>query len=257
VSAAVTASNLRHLAGLPEDVPVLETIGFKMTQHVAADAVSDGEIAAFTGRAGLGKTFAVDHAARHSDLPWVWAQIGPSPRPKEVTARLLKAIFGSFQDGTLYELTDLLVEELASDPRIVVIDDAQNLDKDGLDQIRLLHDLGASGFPLFLVGGEGCADKLASDPQLADRVGGWVKFKPIPSDQIVSLLSEYHPFFEATDPELLAKLDSAYAKGVLRRWARLLKSTLRLAAKTKTPDRITLPVVQGALAYLEREANHS
>jgi len=253
----LAVDRFRHLAGLPEDVPVLETTGFKTTQYVARRAIADGEIAAFTGRAGLGKSFAVDHAVRGSGSPWIWIQIGPAPRPKEVTARLLKDIFGSFQAGTLYELTDLLVAELTTEPRIVVLDDAQNLDKDGLDQVRLLHDLAASAFPLFLVGGEGCADRLASDPQLADRVGGWVKFNPLPSDKLIPLLAEYHPFYEASDPELLGKVDEVYAKGVLRRWARLLKTALPLATNTATPDRLTLPVVQAALAVLQREPNLS
>lgn len=250
------AGVLRHLTGLP-DVPVLETVGFRTTQHVVRRAVADGEIAAFTGRAGLGKTFAVDYAVRDSGLPWIWVQIGPTPRPKEVVSRLLKAMHGSFQPGTLYELTDQLVEELVGEPRVVVLDDSQNLDKDGLDQIRLVHDLGAAAFPLLLVGGEGCADILASDPQLADRVGGWVKFTPVPDDRLLPLLCDYHPFFAASDHDLLMDVNHAYARGVLRRWARMLKTALPLAANTDTPDRLSLPVVRAALTMLQREPNLS
>lgn len=256
-SIVAPSEGLRHLSGLPDDVPALKTVGFRTAQYVARGAVADGEIAAFTGRAGLGKTFAVDYAVRSFDMPWIWVQVGPSPRPKEVTARLLKAVYGSFQKGTLYEMTDMLVDELVAEPRIVVVDDSQNLDKDGLDQIRLIHDMGAAAFPLFFVGGEGCAQLLASDPQLADRVGGWVRFNPIPDDDVVPLLCEYHPFFEATDPDLLVQVNDSYAKGVLRRWARVLKVTLPLAANTATPDRLTLEPFQAALSVLLKDPNLS
>lgn len=249
--------SLRHLSGLPEDVLTLQTNGFRRTQHAARSAVADGEIAVFTGRAGLGKTFAVDHAVRSFDMPWIWVQVGPNPTSKEVTSLLLKAVYGSFQTAPQYELTDMLVEELVSEPRIVVLDDAQNLSRDGLHQIRLVHDMGRSAFPLFFVGGEGCADLLASDPQLADRVGGWVRFNPIPDDKVVPLLCEYHPFFEASDPDLLTKVNDTYAKGVLRRWARLLKTAMPLAANTKNPEKLTLPVVQAVLAMLQRDPNLS
>lgn len=252
----LSADGLRHLTGLA-DVPVLETVGFRTAQHVARWAVADGEIAVFTGKAGLGKTFAVDHAVRSFDMPWIWVQVRPNPTPKEVTSLLLKKVYGSFQTAEQYVLTDMLVDELVSEPRIVVVDEAQNLSRDGLNQIRAVHDIGRSTFPLFFVGGEGCADFLASDPQLADRVGGWVRFNPIPDDKVVPLLCEYHPFFAASDPDLLLDVNHAYARGVLRRWARLLKTSLPLAANTDTPDRLSLPVVQAVLARLQREPNLS
>lgn len=243
----------RHLAGLPEDCAVMETVGFRTARVVINRAIADGEIAAVIGAAGLGKSFAVDYHIRRAERPWVWVQVGPAPRAKEVTARLLKALTGSFQPGALYELTDDLVSELREDPHIVVIDDAQNLNRDGLDQVRLLHDQAEGSFPLILVGGEGCLKTLRSDPQLFDRVGGWASFRPIPPPDLYSLLSSYHPFFAATDPELLVNLDDLYAKGVPRRWARLLKTGIHLASKSGTPDRLTTEVAGAALAALQHE----
>ena len=204
---AAASQSLRHLPGLPQNVPVVPTVAFRKAQHVAALAIRDREIATFTGDAGLGKTFAVDHATRTCGEPWVWVQIGPAPRPKEVTSRLLKALLGSFQKGTLYELTDQLIEELADTPHIVVIDEAQNLDKDGLDQIRLIHDATPGGFPLFFVGGASCADTISSDPQLKDRVGGWCRFEPITGAELFTVLDTYHPFLAATDRHVIAELD--------------------------------------------------
>lgn len=240
---------LRHLPGLPSGLPAVNTVAFRKTQMVARQAAADGSIAAFTGKAGLGKTFSVDHAVRSLDLGWVWVQIGPAPTPKEVTLRLLKALVGGFPAGALYELTDELVGVLVDEPRVVVIDDAQNLNKRGLEQVRYLHDLGCGAFPLFLVGGEQCAETLASDPQLADRVGAWMKFKPLSGKELHATLASYHPFYARSDRGLLDEVDSRYARGRFRRWAAFLKTALRLADNADT-DRLTPTVIKAALSVL-------
>lgn len=245
---------LRHLAGLPDGCGLLETTGFRLTGQVLKQSVECGEIMAVTGKAGLGKTFAVDYHVRASGHPWVWVQIGPAPRPKEVTSRLLKEITGGFPKGTLYELSDLLVDELRQNPRIVVIDEAQHLGSDGLQQVRYLHDRGADSFPLVLTGGEGCAETLQSDPQLADRVGGWVRFEPIPKDRLVGLLAGYHSFYAASDPELLLRVDDLYANGVLRRWARLLKTALALQPSAA---RLTPELARAVLAVIKKDPAQS
>jgi hypothetical protein len=219
--------------------------------------VADGEIAAFTGRAGLGKTFAVDYAVRSFEMPWIWVQVAPTPRPKEVSVAAFEGGVRLVPARPLYEMTDMLVEELVAEPRIVVVDDSQNLSKTASTRSGSSTTWASAAFPLFFVGGEGCAQLLASDPQLADRVGGWVRFNPIPDDDVVPLLCEYHPFFEATDPDLLVQVNDSYAKGVLRRWARVLKVTLPLAANTATPDRLTLEPVQAALSVLLKDPNLS
>lgn len=243
---------LPHLAGLPEGIPTVPTPGFRKTQAVITDAVAHGTMVAVTGDAGLGKTFAVANAAAVSPLPAVRIQVGPRPSPKEVTARLHKALHGEFHSGTLYLLTDEIVEELVDRPRLVIIDEAQNLSKAGLDQVRLLHDLGVGGFPLVFVGGSGCASVLASDPQLGDRVGGWVRFAPLEGKHLYATLATYHPMFDAADRHLLAEVDRQWAHGRFRRWARFLQKALDLSNRAGTNGILTERVATAVLAVVMR-----
>lgn len=246
----ISDAALRHLPGLPDDMPAVETFGFAKTQHAVASAVRLGTIAAFIGDAGLGKTFAVDHAVRRSPLPVIWIQVGPKPSPKEVTQMALKELTGTFSDRPLYELSDDLIAELADDPHVVVVDEAQNLGKAGLDQVRYIHDRSRHRFPLLLVGGASCGEVLRADRQLADRVGAWVYFKPLAGPDLYRTLDTYHPFFAASDRDLLARIDDLYAAGVFRRWARVLQQGLLLAERARTPDRLTEKVAGALLAML-------
>lgn len=248
----VLLNGSRHLPGIPDSVATVATVGFQQTQVVVQKAVEHNEIAVFTGQAGLGKTFAVDYAVQEAPLPSLWIQIGPATTPKEVTARLSRELIGTFPRGVLYEITDELVAGLVDDRHIVVVDEAQNLNKKGLDQVRLLHDLSGAGFPLLFVGGARCAAVLASDAQLEDRVGGWVEFAPLTDRHLFAALDAYHPLLAHTDRHLLAAIDKAYARGVFRRWARFLKSVLPTIEDSDKPGALTEKVATAALTTLMR-----
>jgi DNA transposition AAA+ family ATPase len=71
----------------------------------------------------------------------VWLDMPPKARPKEIVVRLLRSVTGTCDSRRpVYELADELCEVLAGEPRVVVIDEAQHLDADGLHQLRYLHD---------------------------------------------------------------------------------------------------------------------
>src|SRR5690606_6445354 len=117
-----------------------------------------------------------------------------------------------------------------------------------------LHDRGAGGFPLFLVGGEQCADTLKSDPQLADRVGNWVEFAPLKGDELHRVLASYHPLLANSDRALLDQIDATYARGRFRRWAAFLKQALPLATKSGT-DQVTIKIAKATLSVLPLEGS--
>lgn len=251
--ASVPPASPRHLPGLPV-VPTIATPGFRKTQTVAADAVELREIALIAGDPGLGKTFAVHHFVTHQPLPWLWLDMPPKPTPKEVVVRLLRAAAGACDSRPpVYELADELCAVLAEEPRVIVIDEAQNLDRDGLHQVRYLHDRVDADWGLLFVGGVGCEKVLASDPQLDDRIAGRVGFRPMSGAALFEALDAYSPFFAQADRQLLLRVDETYAHGVFRRWARVLQVGSRLAAAAGT-DRLTLKVARAALARLKTEA---
>lgn len=240
----------KHLSGLPGEIQTVATQGFRKTMFVVEQAIDNNEIAVVFGAAGLGKTFAVDHTIRSATMECLWVQVGPSPSPKEVTSRLLHTITGKWPKGPQYELTDHLVELLVDEPRIVVIDEAQHFGKQGLEQIRFLHDKADGRFPLILIGGKSLHKVIRSNAQLADRVGGWVRFETIGGPNLHSILDAYHPVFRNTQRQLLDAIDREYGRGVFRKWARVLKECLPLVEASDSPDRITQDVAGRVLPRL-------
>ena len=248
---SVPPANPKHLRGLPQ-VATIATLGFRKTQAIAADAAELGEIAVIAGDPGLGKSFAVYHFVSTQELPWVWLDMPPRPRPKEVVVRLLRALSGPCDSRPpVYELADELCEVLAEQPRVVVIDDAQNLDMQGLHQLRYLHDRDDARWALLFTGGVGCEGRLASDPQLDDRIAGRVRFGKLEGATLLEALDAYSPFFAKADRQLLLRADQVFAKGVFRRWARMLQIGARLAEASGT-DRLTPNIAKAAIAKARR-----
>lgn len=246
------AVNVKHLRGLPP-VPTVATPGFRKTQVVAADATDLREIAVISGDPGLGKSFALYHFVANQDLPWSWLDMPPKASPKEIVVRLLRELTGGCdQRRPVYELSDVLCEVLADEPRIVVIDEAQHLDSQGLHQLRYLHDRADADWALLFAGGVGCEQTLASDPQLNDRISGRVGFRPLADAELLATLDAFSPFFAGADRSLLLRVNESYARGVFRRWARLLQIGSRLAEAADT-DRLTLQVARASLAKLISE----
>ena len=245
-------ANVKHLRGLPP-VPTIATPGFRKTQVVAADATELREIAVVAGNPGLGKSFAVYHFVANQPLPWLWLDMPPKASPKEIVVRVLRATTGACdQRLPVYELSDQLCDVLAAEPRIVVIDEAQHLDSHGLHQLRYLHDRPDADWALIFAGGVGCEKVLAADPQLNDRIAGRVKFSPLDDSTLLETLDAYSPFFAAADRQLLLRVNQVYARGIFRRWARVLQAGTRLASRAGT-DRLTTDIARATIAKLQTE----
>ena len=223
----------RHLPGLSTAATVA-TKTFQQTQMLLGQAVRLNGIAAVSGKPGCGKTFAVDHFVRThpsmSGRTWHWLDMPPKPTTKEVTVRLLDALGERRPRGaTEYELTELLDPALIRLSPVVVIDEAQNLKTDGLQQLRYLHDRGQGRSWALLLVGSTVKEALNGAAELGSRVSRWVTFTPL-SDraQLLQALRGWHPVFEATSADLLLRVDAVYAQGNFRLWAQFLQTLLFL-----------------------------
>lgn len=220
---------------LPDDAAVqdVRTPDVDRISDVLDFLVDAREIGAVLGGAGLGKTFATDLAARSTGIDVVTLDMPTRPAPKEVTVRMLKAVRGFVDTAeTQYELTEQIVEELADGPRVIVIDEAQNLTSEGLNQIRYLHDRPDADWALVLVGGQDAARTLHSQKQLESRVARWVEVAPLKGDMLISSLRSYHELFQFASTDLLFSIDKAFAHGTWREWARFLQAALRLRQRS-------------------------
>lgn len=57
-----------------------------------------------------------------------------------------------------------------SEPLVLMVDEAQPMNRDCLDHLRYLHDHNDTNFALVLAGGQGCWDVLCREPQLRRRI---------------------------------------------------------------------------------------
>jgi hypothetical protein len=245
----------RHLSGLGA-ASTVTTRTFKKAQLLLGKTVALNDIAAVSGPPGCGKTFAVDHFVHHhpamAGRSWHWLEMPPKPTTKEVTQRLMRGLGVPFhRTATEYELTEDLVPILAGTGPVVVIDEAQNLKSDGLQQLRYLHDRGEWTWTLILVGST--VDRaLAGAAELSSRVSAWVRFAPLTETPLLAALQAWHPVLAAMDPALLLRIDEVHARGNWRYWAQFLRALLDLLDRQPTGAVPDPTLVSAALAAVAR-----
>lgn len=132
------------------------------------------------------------------------------------------------RDRDRFYATRLLIEELTRRPRMVVVDEAQRLNRECIECLRHLHDNRATNFGLLLVGGDGCWEVLSREPMLRSRIYRRVTFRPLSSQQVLDLLPSYHRIYQKVDGELLLFIDDNFAHGNFRNWASFTRSALDL-----------------------------
>ena len=141
------------------------------------------------------------------------------PGMKAVVQGLLEALTGVPHHGERFALTRDLTRELSGAPRLIVVDEAQRLNHDAVETLRMLHDHPDTRFALALVGGNGCWEVLSAHPMLRSRIYRRVAFTRLEWKELAVILPAYHPIYRDADRELLVLVDEAYARGSFRAWA--------------------------------------
>lgn len=215
----------RHLAGTASANEVATTT-FSLAQVIAAEAIAERTSAAFIGPAGAGKTFSVVTAAAASGLPIVWIEPPVAARVRALQTSFLRALRIDFPDNAPPDTLDrLLISELASTPRVVVIDDARRVGGEGLEELRFLHCQPSAVWTLFVVG-EGLERVLSANRALETRMPYRVSFAPLKKEESLAFAREYHPLFATAPADLLAAIERV-VRGNLRLWAQALRHVLR------------------------------
>ena len=245
----------RALPGL-ETAAVVPTMAFNLAHSVLDRAHAFHDIAVLSGPAGCGKTFALEQwlaefgaaGGRHTYL-----EMPPAPAAKEVSVRLLRALNGSCDERlTGYTLTDEIVAALNGSDRLIVIDEAHNLGKQGVQRLRYLHQRGEFSWTLVLVGSS-AAEVLFGAPEMRTRAEGLALFLPLDGAELLAALKKWHPLLERSANDQLRFVDEQWARGNFRLWAKFLRIALTLAPKLKT-DKLTDPVIAATLAAVGADA---
>jgi DNA transposition AAA+ family ATPase len=221
----------RHFLGLA-GASTIPTQHLLLTRRAVGDICGAGAMGAVHGDAGLGKTYAVEEALADLGMPVAWASFPGRPTMRLVATTLVALLTGAPAPGrSRFELTGMLVEELSYRRRLVVVDEAQRLNREYIEYLRHLHDHPRTSFALLLVGGDGCWQVLSREPMLRSRIYRRVVFRPLTTPQVLEGIRAFHPVYAGADDELILFVDDYFGHGNLRNWAAFTHSAADLCRR--------------------------
>lgn len=238
----------------PPGTAQLNLLQLRLAHSNATEALRTGAMAGFFGDAGTGKTHALETWLDRHHPHHAFITASPSPGKKEIFEEIIYALTGAIPTGTAVQLRRECEALLWDQQPLLIIDEAQHLTHLWLRQLRGLYDHGQGRNSIFLIGGQGCADRLKSDPMLWRRVSIRTYFRPLTGAELVSALQQYHPLLANTPAELLTGLDHrAGFDGNLREWAYFVLYAEPMAKRQRDP-KLTAKVARAALARMGRAA---
>ncbi len=222
----------RHFLDL--DAGVVRTQDYALCQRAVRDVIEAGAMGIVHGQAGAGKTFAVEDAVTASGEGAVFLAFAARPTMRGMAEELCARLF-DFDPGRTDQkgLTRLLRARLDVDPVLIVVDEAQRLNRECFEFLRYLHDPAERGLggvarrsPMLLVGGDQAWGVLASDPMLRSRVYRRVQCRRLGPEQVVSWMPGFHPLYGEAPAELLSFIDHHCGHGLFRNWAVFTRTVL-------------------------------
>ena len=221
----------RHFCAL-EGAKTIKTEGFALTMEAVDDLAAHQAMGVVYGRAGLGKTFAVEQILeRRPDLETYWFDFPERATQKWLTSDLLELLTGVEHEGEHRKLRRELIDVLAERPRFLVVDEAQRLTRASVEHLRHLHDHRETQFALLLVGGNGCWETLSRHAMLRSRIWRRVEFKTMTAKQVRAVIPGFHPIYKEVDADLLFLVDDVFAHGIFRNWSGFTASAVDLCTE--------------------------
>jgi DNA transposition AAA+ family ATPase len=234
------------------DATTVETDALGLTRRAVSDVCERRAMGVIHGPAGTGKTFAVEEAVEALPDTWgaMWLRFPSRPTMRLVAAEIHRELTGTDPERRdRFQLTRLLRAELALTPTLLIVDEAQNLNRECIEFLRYLGEDPARQSATLLVGGDGCWGILSREPMLRSRIYRRVTFNPLPAAEMVSAARRFHPLYRDTPDDLLEMIDSATGKGYFRHWARFTLSAVSLMAETRT-TRLSERVIRNVATVL-------
>lgn len=248
--AGIAERAARLSAPSPFNVPgsrSIQTDHLLLARDNLIDICEEFAMGAFWGPAGVGKSYALLEAVGQiTDMPVTWIEFGHRPTMRHVTVELLSKLG---YDGRMGSKHDMIVPlaELLRTPRLLVIDEAQRLNTECIDHLRSIHDRPDTRFAVALTGGDGCWETLSKEPMLESRIWRRTPFSPLDEDEVVALIPTFHTIYSEAPGELLLTIDRSFAHGLLRDWAGITKTLIRLTTRLGQ-SKLTQRTIQSALA---------
>lgn len=185
-----------------------------------------GDIAVSYGSAGVGKTTSCQHYRDSSPNVWI-ATMDPSTSGVVTCLQEICDALGLDTGGGARAMAKRLEKRVRDTHGLLIIDEAQHLSVQALDQVRALHD--ATGVGIALVGNEGVFARMAGGrnasqlDRLYSRVGKRLRLQQSSEADIVAVIKAWGITDSKCHPTLIS---IARGPGALR----TLTKTLRLAS---------------------------
>jgi len=226
--------NVVHHLGL-RDAHTMETTALRHTARAIDDLVELEAMGVIHGPAGTGKTFAWQTAVAELDVSVCAVQFPSRPSMLRVAQVLLRELTGQIPKGSRFSLSDRLMDILAEQSWLLVIDEAQWLTRESIEYLRHLHDDPRTRFGLLLVGGDGCWQVLSREPMLRSRLYHRVTFAPLDPERVLLVIPGFHPVYDGVDLQLLALIDDRFAHGFFREWVTFTQAATRICVQHRRP----------------------
>lgn len=240
-----SADHYRRLKG----ARAVATLAALETEDYLTEALHDGSIVCIHGHVGLGKTFSV-HTALRQLAPdnTVRLVFDEAPKKSELLESLWRALGIAGQPASAATTKRLIKESLLAQPRVLLIDEVQNLNSPTLEYLRILWD--DVQMPLVLVGSGKTRQRVFNHPALHSRIDQWLQFKPLTLADVLNTVPVYHPVWEGVSQEVLVFTNDTAAHGIFRNWAKVTAGVQR--AKRRDPERpVDIPLIRWVLARLD------
>jgi type II secretory pathway predicted ATPase ExeA len=220
----------------------MPTEQMQLVEQIVQDLVRHEGLGVVHGRAGVGKTFAVQWCLERLDpVTTDTAQGGPlrvaqvafthAPTALQVAKELAHAVLVEAPErANRYRLQNLVLERVVSRPHLLVVDEAQRLTRHTMEVLRYLWDHKPSQLAVLLVGGDGCWEVISREPMMKSRVFRSRQLQPLSGRRVPELMRHYHPLYRRAATDLLARIDAEFAHGIWRNWASFTLTAAELAA---------------------------
>lgn len=126
----------------------------------------------------------------------------------------------------------LLLDSLAAQPRTLVADEAQWLNRETFEYFRYIWDHPYSRIAMIFAGGEGPHTVPRKEPMPSSRIFIWQHITKLTLEEVQQAIPVYHPILARTDGVDIAFVDCHAAHGNFRNWARLTAHTLTALERT-------------------------